>query len=67
VPPNQNMCSVSYFVQEGTWPAGAFHPGVVHSLFADGHVKAVKESVDMAVWRAIGSRNGGESFSESDY
>lgn len=67
VPPNQNMCSVSYLVQEGTWPAGAFHPGVVHSLFADGHVKAVKETVDMAVWRAIGSRNGGESFSEADY
>jgi len=67
VPPNRNLCTVGNFVQEGTWPAGSFHPGVVHSLFADGHVRAVKETVDMAVWRAIGSRNGGESFSEGDY
>ncbi|MBI1322545.1 DUF1559 domain-containing protein [bacterium] len=67
VPPNRYLCTVGNFVQEGTWPAGSFHPGVVHSLFADGHVRAVKETVDMAVWRAIGSRNGGESFSDSDY
>jgi prepilin-type processing-associated H-X9-DG protein len=67
VPPNQSLCTVGNLVQEGSWPAGAFHQGLVYSLFADGHVRAVKDSVDMAVWRALGSRNGGENLSESDY
>ncbi|TWT77255.1 putative major pilin subunit [Posidoniimonas polymericola] len=40
------------------------HPGGVNVAYGDGHVDFVTESVDLNVWRASGSRNGGESFAE---
>jgi len=40
--------------------AGSRHPGGAHALFADGHVRFVRESGALATWRALGSRNGGE-------
>ena len=36
------------------------HPGVVNVVFGDGHIAAVQESIDLQVWRALGTRNGGE-------
>lgn len=51
----------------GAWTADSFHPNKVHAAFADGHVKAVKYGVNMQVWRALGSRAGGESISADDY
>jgi prepilin-type N-terminal cleavage/methylation domain-containing protein/prepilin-type processing-associated H-X9-DG protein len=39
------------------------HPGGVNSLFCDGHVQFVKNSVDVATWQALGSRDGGEVVS----
>jgi len=36
------------------------HPGVVNVAFGDGHTAAISDDVDLAVWRAIGSRNGEE-------
>jgi prepilin-type N-terminal cleavage/methylation domain-containing protein/prepilin-type processing-associated H-X9-DG protein len=43
------------------------HPGGVNTLFADGTVRFVKSSVNLSPWRAIGSRNGREVVSASDY
>jgi prepilin-type processing-associated H-X9-DG protein len=40
------------------------HPGVVVVAFCDGHTTTVGDDVDLAVWRAMGSRNGGEVASE---
>ncbi|TWT90153.1 hypothetical protein Mal64_05370 [Pseudobythopirellula maris] len=37
--------------------------GVVNVCFADGHVAAVTDSIDLEVWRAAGTRNGEESLS----
>jgi prepilin-type processing-associated H-X9-DG protein len=39
------------------------HPGGVNSLFADGHVVFVKDSIGLSVWQALGSRNGSEAIS----
>ena len=39
------------------------HPGGVNSLFCDGHVQFVKETINVASWQALGSRNGGELLS----
>jgi len=39
------------------------HPGGVNVVMADGHVQFVKDSINVAVWQAIGSRNGGEVVS----
>jgi len=39
------------------------HAGGVNTLFSDGHVQFVKDSIDPMVWQAVGSRNGGEVVS----
>ncbi|MFO0954362.1 MAG: H-X9-DG-CTERM domain-containing protein, partial [Isosphaeraceae bacterium] len=39
------------------------HPGGVNSLFCDGHVQFVKNSVNVPAWQSLGSRNGGEVVS----
>jgi prepilin-type processing-associated H-X9-DG protein len=36
------------------------HTGGVQSLFSDGHVQFVGDSINRQVWQAAGSRNGGE-------
>ena len=33
------------------------HPGGVNVAFADGHVTFVEDSIDLAIWRALGARN----------
>ena len=40
------------------------HPRFVNVAFGDGHVKAIKDDIDLEVWRALGTRNGGETISE---
>ncbi len=36
------------------------HPGGVHTLFCDGHIQFVNNSINLATWQALGSRNGRE-------
>ena len=36
------------------------HSGGVNLLLGDGSVRFVRDSVTVATWRALGSRNGGE-------
>ena len=43
------------------------HPGGVNSLLADGHVQFIKDSINVATWQALGSRNGGEVISADGY
>lgn len=44
---------------------GSFHTGGANILFGDGTVKFVSENIDLVdVWRALGSRNGGEVVSD---
>lgn len=69
LPPNQPSCrnvSGSPFTA-GSITATSLHSGGVNTLFADGHVQFVKESINVKVWRAIGTRNGGEVISMVDY
>jgi len=40
--------------------ARSAHPRSVHVAFGDGHTKRVRDDIDLTVWRAIGTRNGGE-------
>jgi len=41
--------------------ARSLHPGGVNVLLADGSVRFVSGTIDLALWRAAGSMNGGES------
>ena len=47
-------------VTPGAITATSLHPGGVNLLLADGHAQFVRQTVDVNVWRAIASRNGGE-------
>lgn len=51
----------------GLFASRSFHPGGVNSLFGDGSVKFVKDSVSKQTWWAIGTRNGGEVVSADSY
>ncbi len=61
---NERSCSNAGYIQQGAWTAGSLHPGGVNVLFADGHVKFTAEHISRPVWKAIGSRDGGEIVSE---
>lgn len=57
---NQFSCvNGSSFIQ-GAWTAGSRHPGGCHVMHADGHVAFQRETTSLAVWRALGTKSGGE-------
>lgn len=67
LPPNQPVCTVMSHLQRGTWSAGSFHGRIVRTLLGDGHVRTIKDTIDPAVWRALGTRDGGEALKDGDY
>ncbi len=42
----------------------SYHVGTVTSLLVDGSVRSISSSIDQGVWRALGTRNGGEVVGE---
>jgi prepilin-type N-terminal cleavage/methylation domain-containing protein len=44
--------------------ARSYHPGVVSALMMDGSVRPVPNGIDLRVWRALGTRAGGEVTGE---
>lgn len=44
----------------GVVTARSTHPGGVNALNADGSIRFVKSSINRAIWRGLGTRNGGE-------
>ncbi len=47
--------------------ASSRHPGGVNAVLADGSVHFFKDSINAQVWRNLGSVQGGEVISASDY
>jgi hypothetical protein len=47
--------------------ARSLHPGGVELALAYGSVRFVKSTIDPNVWRALGTRNGGEVISSDSY
>jgi prepilin-type N-terminal cleavage/methylation domain-containing protein/prepilin-type processing-associated H-X9-DG protein len=47
----------------GLYAARSNHPGGVNTLFGDGSVKFIKDSISETTWWAIGSKAGGEVVS----
>jgi prepilin-type N-terminal cleavage/methylation domain-containing protein/prepilin-type processing-associated H-X9-DG protein len=43
------------------------HPGGVNTLFCDGSVKFMKNTVNLSVWRALSTTQGGEIVSADSY
>ncbi len=48
----------------GSFASRSYHPGGVHCAYADGHVSFTRDSTDLAIWRAIGTRSGGEAVGD---
>jgi type II secretory pathway pseudopilin PulG len=64
--PNMHTCKNGGLVGNAAWTAGSQHPGGSLLLSADGHVRFVREGVELGVWRALGTKNGGEVVSSSE-
>jgi prepilin-type processing-associated H-X9-DG protein len=47
--------------------ARSYHPGGVNVVFTDGGVRFIKGSIALDVWRALGTRGGGEVISADAY
>jgi prepilin-type N-terminal cleavage/methylation domain-containing protein len=60
--PNKRSCG--FYPTKSTMPASSNHTGGVHVCLADGSGRFVSDSVNLAVWRGAGSRNGGEVAGE---
>lgn len=64
-PPNSWIpdCGVGTDGGTGVFSARSLHPNGVNTTFLDGSVRFIRSGVDAAVWRALGTRDGGEVVS----
>ena len=46
-------------------PFGSMHPGGMNSAFGDGSVRFLRQTLDMATYRALASKDGGEVISSN--
>ena len=44
--------------------ARSYHPGGVNAVFGDGHVEFYDDAVDLLVWQALSTIDGGEVISQ---
>ncbi len=42
----------------------SYHSGIVHVALLDGSVRNISDSISLAVWRSLGTRNGSEIMAE---
>ena len=64
-PPNARGCM--FPPQRIATTANSRHPGGVNVTLADGSVRFFKSSVNLASWRALGTRNGNEVLSGDSF
>ncbi len=62
-PPNGRSCGFQTS-SKAAMTASSRHTGGVHTLMCDGSVRFVNNSINVTAWRAIGTRNGGETVGE---
>jgi prepilin-type processing-associated H-X9-DG protein len=67
MPPNTWSCAGAHTDQIGAHTATSRHPGSVNTLLADGSVKPIKGSINRFIWRALGTKSGGEVISADSY
>jgi prepilin-type processing-associated H-X9-DG protein len=64
VPPNYSLPDCGRADFGGIFAARSRHPSGVNAAMADGSVRFVRSSIGEAVWRAAGTRAGGEPPSD---
>ncbi len=65
-PPNPPLTDCATH-SAGVLSAGSMHPGGVNVSMADGSVRFTSQGIAVAVWRALGTRAGGEVISATSY
>jgi prepilin-type N-terminal cleavage/methylation domain-containing protein/prepilin-type processing-associated H-X9-DG protein len=63
IPPNGRSCGWLVSLRASMTPSSR-HTGGVNMLLGDGSVRFVRNGIDLATWRALGSRNGGEVLAD---
>lgn len=58
--PNRRSCGWRA-VLRATMTANSLHPGGVHVTMAEGSVHFIQDTVDLAIWRSMGTRAGQET------
>lgn len=61
--PNARSCGFQA-AGKATMAANSRHTGGVQLVLCDGSVRFVSENIDVGVWRAVGTRDGGEPIGE---
>jgi prepilin-type N-terminal cleavage/methylation domain-containing protein/prepilin-type processing-associated H-X9-DG protein len=64
--PNTRSCGF-FLALRADMPPSSRHPGGLNVLFGDGSVEFVKDSVNLLIWRALGTRAGGEVVSADSF
>ena len=64
-PPNARSCM--FPPSRIMTTANSRHPGGVNVGLADGSVRFIKDTVNLAAWRGLGTRNGGEILSADSF
>ena len=54
-------------LHEGVFTARSHHQGGVNVLAMDGHARFIRDTIDLAVWRALSTRDRGEVVSGDEY
>ena len=67
LPPGHKSCANGLTWNGVAMTSSSRHPGVVGLLLGDGSARAVKDSIDAAVWRALGTIAGGEAIPGDSY
>jgi prepilin-type N-terminal cleavage/methylation domain-containing protein/prepilin-type processing-associated H-X9-DG protein len=67
MPPNTWTCRQPGLGLQMSHVASSRHPGIVNVLMCDGSVKAIKQTVNINAWWALGTRAGSEVLSADSY
>jgi prepilin-type N-terminal cleavage/methylation domain-containing protein/prepilin-type processing-associated H-X9-DG protein len=59
-------CILDLTFDQGHLAARSYHPGGVNVALADGSIHFVSDRISLAVWKALGTRSGGEPFTSLD-